>query len=111
MDAELFKRGMRRLASGVSLITTIDDGVRYGLVATAVSSVSAAPPTLLICVNTAASAHDHVAAAGVFCVNILAEGHEDVAARFSSSRDRETRFASGEWRQIETGAPALVGAL
>lgn len=111
MDADKFKLGMRRLASGVSLITTVDDGVRHGLVATAVSSVTATPPSLLICVNKTASAHDHIAASGIFCVNILADGHEDVAARFSSARDRDTRFDSGEWRTIETGAPALVGSL
>ena len=111
MDADIFKQGMRRLASGVSLITTVRDGVRHGLVATAVSSVTATPPSLLICVNKSASAHDHIAASGIFCVNVLAEGHEEVAARFSSARDRETRFEQGDWRKIVTGAPALHGAL
>ena len=111
MDADKFKQGMRRLASGVSLITTVNNGERHGLVATAVSSVTATPPTLLICVNKTASAHDHIGEAGLFCVNILADGHEDVAARFSSARDRETRFSTGEWCEIETGAPALIGSL
>lgn len=111
MDADIFKQGMRRLASGVSLITTIDDGVRHGLVATAVSSVTATPPSLLICVNQSASAHDHIVASGIFCVNVLADGHQEVAARFSSARDRATRFDQGDWRRIVTGAPALHGAL
>jgi flavin reductase len=111
MNKDHFKLGMRRLASGVSLITTVSGGVRHGLVATAVSSVTADPPTLLVCINRTASAHAHVEAAGIFSVNVLADGHEDVAARFSSPVDREKRFEIGEWREIATGAPALVNSL
>ena len=111
MDKDHFKRGMRRLASGVSLITTVNKGVRHGLVATAVSSVTADPPSLLVCINKTASAHAHVEEAGIFCVNILADAHEDVAGRFSSPVDREKRFELGDWREIVTGAPALAGSL
>jgi Conserved protein/domain typically associated with flavoprotein oxygenases, DIM6/NTAB family len=111
MTPDDFKLGMRRLAAGVSLITTVNRGQRHGLVATAVNSVTADPPTLLVCINKTASAHDHVAEAGLLCVNILADEHEAVAGRFSSPVDREKRFDQGEWRTIRTGAPALVNAL
>lgn len=111
MNPNDFKLGMRRLAAGVSLITTVHDGVRHGLVATAVNSVTADPPTLLVCINKSASAHDHVHQAGILCVNILAHEHESVAGRFSSPVDREKRFETGDWRNIATGAPALAGCL
>ena len=51
IDPGLFKNGMRRLASGVSLVTTVLDGQRHGLVATSVCAVSAEPPSLLVRVN------------------------------------------------------------
>lgn len=111
MDSADFRKGMRRLAAGVSLITTVNQGQRHGLVATAVSSVTADPPSLLVCINRTASAHDHVSNAGIFCVNVLADEHEDVAARFSSSVDRERRFEFGDWRSLTTGSPALAGSL
>lgn len=111
LQIDQFKSGMRRFASGVSLITTIADGKRHGLVATAVSSVTGEPPSLLVCVNKTASAHAHINAVGVFCVNVLADAHEDIAARFSSSLDRDKRFEYGEWQTLSTGAPALVGSL
>jgi flavin reductase len=111
MNNDHFKLGMRRLAAGVSLITTVNNDVRHGLVATAVNSVTADPPTLLVCINKNASAHNHVAEAGILCVNILAEEHETVAGRFSSAVDREKRFEQGEWRSIVTGAPALANSL
>lgn len=111
MNSDHFKLGMRRLAAGVSLITTVNNDVRHGLVATAVNSVTADPPTLLVCINKNASAHNHVEEAGILCVNILSEDHQGVAGRFSSSVDREKRFEQGEWRSIVTGAPALVNSL
>lgn len=111
MHNQDFKLGMRRLAAGVSLITTVNKGVRHGLVATAVSSVTADPPTLLVCINKTASAHGHVSEAGILCVNVLADAHEEVAGRFSSPADREKRFDYDTWQTLRTGAPALMGAM
>jgi flavin reductase len=111
MDIDQFKLGMRRLAAGVSLITTLGDGKRHGLVATAVSSVTGEPPSLLVCVNQNASAHNHISRSGIFCVNVLSEDDQSTAARFSSATDREKRFEKGEWQTLVTGAPALVGSL
>jgi flavin reductase len=108
---EHFKRGMRRLASGVSLITTAVGEERYGLVATAVTSLSAEPSSLLICVGKSVSAHPHLDTSDSFCVNVLSATQEDIAARFSHSVEREKRFDSGTWRTLRTGAPALVGSL
>jgi flavin reductase len=111
MDSAKFKLGMRRLASGVTLITTVVGEQCHGLVATAVSSLSADPPSLLACVNQNASAHGPIRASGIFCVNVLAAAQKEHAARFSSSRDRGQRFQGGDWRVMKTGAPALAGSL
>jgi flavin reductase len=112
MTADDFKSGMRRLASGVSLITTIDEaGVRHGMIATSVVSVSAEPPTLLACINKTASCHDVVTTSGLFCVSLLGEENDEVASIFSSSRFRDLRFKTGDWRPLSTGAPALVNSL
>ena len=52
-----FRKAMRRLTSAVTVITTAHEDRRYGMTATAVTSVSADPPSLLICVNRSASLH------------------------------------------------------
>lgn len=110
--AEHFKSGMRRLASGVSLITTQDvHEAWHGMIATSVTSVSAEPPSLLICVNRTASCHDPLVESGVFCVNFLGEENDSIAAAFSSSKLRDRRFQEGDWRRIATGAPALASSL
>jgi flavin reductase (DIM6/NTAB) family NADH-FMN oxidoreductase RutF len=104
---------MRRMAGGVTLITTLWNGERGGLTATAVCSVSAEPPQLLACVNKTASAHDLIVQSGIFCVNLLATQHIKLAGRFSGqdSIDGDARFNDGVWRQMTTGAPVLPDAL
>lgn len=111
LDSNLFKRGMRRLASGVSIITTAENGERHGMAATSVCSVSADPPTLLVCVNRTATTHAIIARAGFFSVNLLAETDDELARRFSSAADRATRFEGRDWTTLVTQAPALIGAL
>jgi flavin reductase (DIM6/NTAB) family NADH-FMN oxidoreductase RutF len=108
-----YKRGMRRLAAGVTIVTTAHDGERNGLTATAVTSLSSEPPQLLVCVNRTASAHDLIRAASRLCVNLLAREHQELAARFAGS-DRihgSERFENGRWTTLTTGAPALTDAI
>lgn len=111
IDAALFKSGMRRLAAGVSIITTTLNGERHGLVATSVCSVSVEPPSLLVCVNREASSHAAVQAAGIFCVNLLGQDDGRLAKLFGDPASRALRFANRQWSTLVTGAPTLVGAL
>lgn len=107
-----FKDAMSRLASGVSLLTTLGDGgAPLGMLATAVSSVSAEPPTILICINRRASMYGDLTKCGVFCANFLGVIHQDLALRFSSSTARESRFRNDRWETLSTGSPVLVNAL
>lgn len=111
IEQDAFKAGMRRLAAGVSIITTELSGKHYGLACTSVTSVTLEPPTLLVCINKSASAHDQLVQAGKFCVNILSPADRDIAMAFSRSEKREERFSHGRWSVLETGAPALCSAL
>jgi flavin reductase len=111
VNSAAFAAGMRRLAGAVTLVTTADVAGRHGLVATAVTSLSADPPSLLVCVNRAASAHSALARAGILCVNVLSAEAEAIAAGFSDPARRAERFSSGHWRSARTGAPVLDEAL
>lgn len=108
-----FKRGMRQLAAGVNVITVAGGGVRDGLTATAVCSISAEPPHLLVCVNATAAAHGPIHKAGSFCLNVLAHDQEAIAKRFANmdGSDRAQRFDLGHWSILSTGSPVLDGAL
>ena len=110
-SAETFKAALRHLASGVSLITTRDAaGAPLGMLATAVSSVTAEPPTILICINHTATMHAALMESRKFCGNFLAIGNNAVAQRFTGAIPREERFAEGDWEVLASGAPVLSDA-
>jgi flavin reductase (DIM6/NTAB) family NADH-FMN oxidoreductase RutF len=111
VDPEAYKRGMRQLAASVTIVTSAHDGERRGLTATAVCSLAAAPPTLLVCINRLVSAHDMIAESGCFCVNVLAEEHSALSRRFAGAETGEARFRMGTWAAMTTGAPALREAM
>jgi flavin reductase (DIM6/NTAB) family NADH-FMN oxidoreductase RutF len=112
IDSDTFKVGMRQLAGHVCVVTTADaSGVRVGLTATAVCSVSADPPTLLVCINRQNASHGAIRAAGFFAVNVLALDDRALADRFASGVGGEARFSTGRWSHDITGAPILDSAM
>lgn len=113
VDADAFRTAMRELAAGVTVVTATGPGGPRGLTATAVCSVSAEPPTLLVCVNRATEGHAAILASGAFCVNVTAHEHRPLAEHFAGRgglRGAE-RFAHGAWRSLVTGAPVLDDAI
>lgn len=74
---------MGHFASGVTVITALHDGRRYGTTASAVTSLSLEPPMLLVCMNKRSETGRAVAASGCFGVNILGANQADLAQRFA----------------------------
>lgn len=109
--AHAYRAGMRRLAAGVCLITSHREGAFGGMIATAVTSVSSEPPTLLICVNRNASLFEMIQDTASFCVNVLAASAVPIVEQFSSSARRGERFQSGEWTTLASGSPMSAHAL
>ncbi len=108
--AGAFRSAMRRLASTVTIITTCDGGVRHGMTATAVTSLCADPPSLLVCVNQATRLHAMLQSAGGFCVNVLHRDHVEQSQAFSGRMQGDERFAIGRWAVDDRGMPFLADA-
>ena len=107
-----FRTAMRQVVASVAIVTARADGLRNGLTATAVCSVTAAPPTMLVCVNRGASAEALIEASGAFAINFLTDSQHGVARLFSTSKlAPEERFGEGKWLSLETGSPVLEGAV
>jgi flavin reductase (DIM6/NTAB) family NADH-FMN oxidoreductase RutF len=104
---------MRQVAGGVSVITAGIGDERTGLTATSAVSLSVDPPTMIICVNRAASAWPVMRRHRHFCVNVLAEHHQPVADRFAGRGGVKgaARYDEADWQVLATGALALDGAL
>ena len=108
-----FKSAMRRLAATVCIVSTADEDGWHGMTATAVTSVSMDPPSVLVCVNTTATLHKVLHSGGRFCINLLRASQESYAGTFSSSKIRGAdRFADHAWKASDEtdGLPYLVEA-
>ncbi len=107
---DAFRGAMRRLASGVSLVTTADAaGAPAGIAMTAVMSLSMEPPSLLLAINRKASLCEPLVANGRLGVNILSRADEQLCRDFVSAAP-DVRFSHGDWI-VRDGIPLLGSAL
>ncbi|MFL6799554.1 MAG: flavin reductase [Xanthobacteraceae bacterium] len=109
----IFRDAMSRLGAAVHVITTAGSGGKAGATATAVCSVTDAPPTLLMCLNRRSQTCPAVVENGVFCINTLGDGHDELADLFAGRTgvSGSDRFATGNWITVATGSPVLVNAV
>lgn len=106
-----FRAAMRRLASTVTVLTCRNpEGRRFGMTATAVTSVSADPPSVLICVNRSAAMHAHLERERLFCINLLRADQQAISEAFSGLAEGESRFQHGNWASDADGVPYLANA-
>jgi flavin reductase (DIM6/NTAB) family NADH-FMN oxidoreductase RutF len=109
-DAKELRRVMGQFATGVTVITTRDAaGNLYGLTANAVTSLSLAPPLVVICVDRKAESFIHFYDSKRFVVNVLSEQQQDVSARFAKSGGE--KFTGVAYRTGPHGTAILDGTL
>jgi flavin reductase (DIM6/NTAB) family NADH-FMN oxidoreductase RutF len=84
VDVSQFKAAMRCIASTVSVITSGEGDSYNGMTATAVCSVSAMPPSVLIVVNQDNRSHALIEKTGAFAINILSSRQKSIALHFAS---------------------------
>lgn len=110
--ADEFRAAMREIPSVVTIVTTSVHGIRHGLTATAVASVSADPPQVLVCAHRATRSAVAISAAGRFGLNFLGADHAELAEAFAApTADPENRFRRARWKAGPSGTPLLVDAL
>ncbi len=105
-----FRAAMRRLAASVSVVVAQGDEGPVGIAATSVTSLTADPPAVLVCVNRATSLHALLVPTAPLSVNLLSRDQEDVSAAFGGGVPREQRFTVGNWQAGSNGLPRLAGA-
>ena len=110
VDKSQFRDAMAHLPAAVNVLTSAGSAGRVGLTATAVSSVTDEPGTLLVCVNRSGRARDVFLQNGVFCVNTLSSEQAGISDKFAREPDMDKRFEIGAWFDLPSGSPGLEGA-
>ena len=107
-----YLEGMSNAACTVNVLTTDGPNGRAGVTVSAMASVTADPPSLLVCVHHLSTACKTIKQNEVFCVNVLKDDQSRVSDTFAGRyKDIEDKFSCADWGTLTTGAPVLQGAL
>jgi flavin reductase (DIM6/NTAB) family NADH-FMN oxidoreductase RutF len=104
-----FLEGMSNAAATVSIVTTDGAAGRAGVTVSAMCSVTADAPTLLVCVHHKSRASRAIRDNGVFCVNVLRDDQALISDTFAGRLRTPSgdKFECADWEALATGAPAL----
>ena len=111
ISANDFRHAMGHFATGVTVVTSVDDaGEPVGTTANAVSSLSLDPPLVLVCFDCSSVTLQAVRGHGAFAVNVLAAPQRHLSANFAK------RGLAAVWDEVRhrpspTGSPRLEGVL
>lgn len=103
------RRALGLFASGVTVITGLDDREPAGFACQAFSSVSLRPPLILFCVDQGSRSWPKIRRSGRFTVNVLGEDQADLCARFGSKSG--SKFEGLDWELSRWSTPALPGVI
>ena len=113
VDAQSFRAAMARFPGAVTIITAAAGQDRRGITATAVCSVTADPPSILVCLNRQTGTCAMVRETGRFNVSLLAGDAQEIALRFAGAGGvtGAEKFALGRWTEDSRGLPVLEDAV
>ena len=114
LDDKAFRAVMARFATGVTVMTTLDDtGEPTGMTANAVASVSLDPLLVLVCVGRDTDMSERVTAGGRFALSFLPVGAKETSTHFSDpTRSRGwAAFSEVAVTTARTGCPIIASAI
>lgn len=112
IEKDFFRQVMGHFATGITVVTTSNQGVVSGLTVNAFCSVSLNPPLVLICIDIHSTAMTQIRESGTFAVNMLTEQQEDLSRCFATQSDeRFEHFCHASYHEVATGAPVLTDVL
>jgi flavin reductase (DIM6/NTAB) family NADH-FMN oxidoreductase RutF len=112
VDQESLWATMRRLATAVTVVTTVDNGEYLGITVSAFCLVSLEPPLVLVCIHKDSQVLDAIMDRGAFAVTVLGGHQELLAEMFAGRAPRpDPTFSRIKHRTLVTGAPILDGGL
>lgn len=107
-DANEFRSALAQFATGVTVITTMDDeGNPHSMTANAFSSVCLDPPTIMVCVAHGTHTHGYIENKRSFGVNILKREQQELGAYFAKRPEDRTGDVEYHYSEADGGVPVL----
>ena len=109
LDQARFREVLGHFATGVTIVTALEEGQPVGFSCQSFAALSLDPPMVVLAPSRSSTSWPRIRAAGSFCVNILGEHQEAVCRAFAISGG--DKFSGVGWRPGITGAPVIDGSL
>jgi flavin reductase (DIM6/NTAB) family NADH-FMN oxidoreductase RutF len=107
LDALEYRRVVGRFATGVTVVTTVHDGVHHAMTCNSFTSVSLEPVLVLFCPEKIARFHDAVLTSGSWAVSVLGEEQEHLSRHFAA----RGRSLDGQFDGLPHSVGRLTGAV
>ena len=103
-----FRGAMGEFATGVTVITTLDDkGEPHAMTANSFTSVCLEPPVVLVCVAHGTNTHGYLTGKGQFGVNILGRAQQELGAYFAKRPEDRQGGIEYSYSKGDEGVPVL----
>jgi 3-hydroxy-9,10-secoandrosta-1,3,5(10)-triene-9,17-dione monooxygenase reductase component len=110
IDPARFRQVLGHFATGLTVVTAVEEGVPVGFTCQSFFSLSLEPPLVALAPGKASTSWPRIAQAGAFAVNILSSDQEEIGRTFAVSGG--DKFVDGGWREGPVaGTPLIEGSL
>ena len=82
-NAGEYRNTLGRFATGVTIVTAVENGKPHGMTANAFVSVSLDPPLVLVSLDNRCHMHGILSTGGMYGVSVLAEGQRALSDHFA----------------------------
>lgn len=109
VDPALFRSAVSHYASGITIISGMEDAEPVGFTCQSFYSVSLDPQLVSFSVMKTSTTYPRIAASGRFAVNLLAREQRPLSDQFA--RSGTDKWAGVNWSATRSGNPVLPDAL
>ena len=105
---EILREALRQWTTGVTIVSSHHNGQRHGMTVSSFTSVSLAPPLVLVSLEQNTRTHQLVRASQSFGVTILDTSQVEISNQFAGRQTEDAdRFANLSTHTLVTGVPIL----
>ena len=112
IEKDFFRQVAGQFATGVTVVTTQNQGKPAGITVNAFTSVSLDPPLVLVCIDLISNTLPFIRESGAFAINILTNEQEHLSRCFATtSEERFEHFCHASFHTAATGSPIIDDVL
>ena len=104
-------QALKKLTTGIYVVTSKQGSEINGMVASWVSQVSFSPPLIMVAIKQGRYSHGMIREGKVFAINILGKKQKKMVSVFKGKDKAEKKFISIPYEVKRTGVPIIKDAL